>query len=168
MFADDDPHYSPLWQGHRAPFHAFQEAVFALAGAYDLREARTDDPASRIRISVDDVHGTPIVPSRTLPVAAFDDVLFAVQQLRNRRHEENRASGWTDQVNADRRAARWERWEARGADMADFRAGLRERFARAAHCTEQPALLIGRPAKPGETPNKKGVPVAKPRPTSSS
>lgn len=137
-YADDDPRLSPLWIGRRAPFHAFQEALGGLAGAYDLRDTRSDDPTTRVSLSVDDWHGTPIVAARRFPVAAFDDLLFAVQQLRTQRFQENRAFGWIDQANADRRAAVLDRWEARGADMDAVRAELRERYTEAARLTDQP------------------------------
>ncbi|QLJ06710.1 hypothetical protein HZZ00_37400 (plasmid) [Streptomyces sp. NEAU-sy36] len=145
MLADDDPQLSPLWTGRRAPFQAFQNALSSLAGAYDLRDTRSNDPMTRICISVDDWHGQPIVSARRIPVAAFDDLLFAVQQLRNQRFEDNRRSGWLDQANADRRAANLERWKARGADMTTIRAALRAQYTAAAHRTEQPA---GNPAHP--------------------
>ena len=132
MFADDNPQLSPLWAGRRAPFLAFQTALGGLAGAYDLRDGRSDDPTSRISLSVDDWHGQPIVAARRIPVAAFDDLLFAVQQLRDRRRDENFRFGWTGQVTADRRAAVLDIWAARGADMDAFRAELRAQFAESA------------------------------------
>lgn len=132
MFADDNPQLSPLWIGRRAPFVAFQTAVGGLAGAYDLRDGRSDDPTSRVSLSVDDWHGRPIVPARLFPAAAFDDLLFAVQQLRDRRFAENQRFGWTGQVTADRRAAVLDSWAARGADMDQVRAELRAQFAEAA------------------------------------
>lgn len=135
---DDDPRLSPLWVGRRAPFHAFQNAIGNLAGAYDLRDGRSDEPLTRISLSVDDCHGHPIVAARLLPVAAFDDLLFAVQQLRDQRFADNRRFGWTDQANADRRAAAAHRWQARGTDMDAFRAELRDRYAQAARRTAQP------------------------------
>lgn len=135
---DDDPRFSTLWTARRAPFLAFQEALAGLAGAYDLRNTRSNDPMTRVSLSVDDWHGTPIVAARRFPVAAFDDLLFAVQQLRAQRFEENRRNGWTDQANADRRAAALDRWKARGADMDQVRAELRDRYAEAARLTEQP------------------------------
>lgn len=138
MLADDDASLSPLWTGRRAPFHAFQEALGGLAGAYDIRDTRSNDPMTRVSLSVDDWHGRPIVTARRFPVAAFDDLLFAVQQLRTQRFEDNRRFGWRDQVDAERRAAVRDRWQARGTDMNDFRAGLRERFTEAARRTEQP------------------------------
>jgi len=138
VFVDDDPRYSSLWIGRRAPFHAFQEALGGLAGAYDIRDTRSDDPMTRVSLSVDDWHGTPIVTARRFPVAAFDDLLFAVQQLRNQRFADNRQCGWRDQADADRRAAVLDRWEARGADMDAVRAELRERYTEAARCTHQP------------------------------
>lgn len=137
-YADDDPRLSPLWIGRRAPFHAFQAAIAGLAGSYDVREARSEDRMSRVSISVDDWHGQPIVVARRFPVAAFDDVLFAIQQLRNLRRTENQQSGWIDQINADRRAAVRDSWAARGTDMNQFRAELRERYTEAARLTEQP------------------------------
>ncbi|MFJ1536395.1 hypothetical protein ACIOFV_50330 [Streptomyces mirabilis] len=137
MLADDDPRLSPLWIGRRAPFHAFQNALGGLAGAYDVRDTRSSDPMTRVSISVDDWHGQPIVAAHRFPVAAFDDLLFAVQQLRNQQFAENRRSGWLDQVDADRRVAVRDRWEARGTDMDQFRAELRERFTEAARLTEQ-------------------------------
>jgi hypothetical protein len=138
MYADDDPRLSPLWIGRRAPFQAFQAAIGGLAGAYDIRDIRSDDPMTRVSVSVDDWHGQPIVAARRFPVAAFDDLLFAVQQVRDRRRDENQQSGWIDQINAERRAAVRDRWEARGTDMDEFRSGLRERFTEAARLTEQP------------------------------
>lgn len=138
MFADGDPRLSPLWIGRRAPFHAFQEAIGGLAGAYDIRDTRSDDPMTRISLSVDDWHGTPIVTARRFPVAAFDDLLLAVQQLRTQRFEENQRYGWRDQANADRRAAVLDRLEARGKDMDAVRADLRQRYTEAARLTEQP------------------------------
>lgn len=145
MLADDDPQLSPMWTGRRAPFHAFQNALGALAGAYDIRDTRSTDPMTRISISVDDWYGQPITTARRIPVAAFDDLLFAVQQLRNQRLEENRQSGWLDQANADRRAAALDRWQARGADMNAVRAGIRNWYAAAAHRTEQPAGIPTHP-----------------------
>lgn len=138
MYADDDPRLSPLWTGRRAPFQAFQVAIGGLAGAYDIRDTRSNDPMTRVSISVDDWHGQPITAARRFPVAAFDDLLFAVQQIRDRRRQENQQSGWIDQVNADRRSAVRDRWEARGADMDQFRAQLRDRYAEAARRTDQP------------------------------
>jgi hypothetical protein len=132
VFADDNPQLSPLWAGRRDPFLAFQTALGGLAGAYDLRDGRSDDPTSRISLSVDDWHGTPIVAARRIPVAAFDDLLFAVQQLRDRRFDENLRCGWTGQVTADRRAAAWDSWQARGTDRDAFRAELRAQFAESA------------------------------------
>lgn len=135
---DDDPRLSPLWAGRRAPFHAFQDALGGLAGAYDLRTGRSTDPLTRISLSVDDWHGHPIVAARLFPAAAFDDLLFAVQQLRRERLADNERSGWTDQANADRRAAAAPRWQARGTDMDAFRSDLRHRYTEAAHRTVQP------------------------------
>jgi hypothetical protein len=132
MFADDDHRLSLLWAGRRQPFLDFQVALASLAGAYDLRDGRSSDRMSRVSISVDDWDGQPIVPARRFPVAAFDDVLFAVQQTAARRQAETRALGWTDLVNTERRAAARDRWQARGADMDMFRASLREGFATAA------------------------------------
>lgn len=140
MLADNDPRLSPLWAGRRAPFHAFQEALGGLAGAYDVRDTRSNDPMTRISLSVDDWHGQPIVAARRFPVAAFDDLLFAVQQLRNARFADNRSTGWRDQVDADRRAERLHVWHARGADMDQVRAELRARYAAAARLTDQPDL----------------------------
>lgn len=137
-YADDDPRLSPLWIGRRGPFEAFQWALFGLAGAYDIRDPRSEDPMSRVAISIDDWHGTPITAARRFPVAAFDDLLFAVQQLRAQRFEENRRYGWLDQANADRRVAVLDRWEARGEDMDAVRAELRERYTEAARLTTQP------------------------------
>ncbi|MFJ2961198.1 hypothetical protein ACIPIC_02675 [Streptomyces collinus] len=128
----DDPRLSPLWAGRRAQFAAFQDALTVLAGAYDLRDGRSDDLMSRVSLSTDDWHGQPIVPARRFPVAAFDDVLLAVQLLAARHRAENRASGWTAQVDAERRAAVWECWEARGTDRDAFRAGLRDDLAESA------------------------------------
>lgn len=128
----DDPRLSPMWAGRRGPFRDFQDALGGLAGAYDLRDGRSDDLMSRVSLSVDDWHGCPIVAARRFPVAAFDDLLLAVQQLRDRHFAENRASGWTAQVDAERRAARWECWQARGTDMDAFRAGLRDGLAESA------------------------------------
>jgi hypothetical protein len=138
MLADNDPMLSPLWIGRRAPFHAFQDAIGGLAGAYDLRDTRSTDPMTRVSLSVDDWHGQPIVAARRFPVAAFDDLLFAVQQLRNHRFEENQRYGWRDQTDADRRAAALDRWKARGADMDQVRAELRQRYTDAARLTDQP------------------------------
>jgi hypothetical protein len=132
VFADDNPQLSPLWIGRRTPFLAFQTALGGLAGAYDLRDGRSDDPTSRISLPVVDWHGQPIVAARRIPVAAFDDLLFAVQLLRDRRFDENRRSGWTGQVTADRRAAVLDSWAARGADMDQVRAELRAEFAESA------------------------------------
>ncbi|GGV91663.1 hypothetical protein [Streptomyces massasporeus] len=128
----DDPRLSPLWAGRRAPFQQFQDALGGLAGAYDLRDGRSDDPTSRVSLSTDDWHGCPIVPARRFPVSAFDDLLLAVQLLAARQRAENRASGWTAQVDAERRAARWECWQARGTDPDTFRAGLRDGLAESA------------------------------------
>lgn len=128
----DDPRLSPMWAGRRAPFGAFQTVIGQLAGAYDLRDGRSSDPMSRVSLSVDDWHGCPIVPARRFPVAAFDDLLLAVQQLRDRRLAENRQSGWIAQVNAERRAAARDRWQTRGTDMGEFQAGLRDRLAESA------------------------------------
>jgi hypothetical protein len=136
VFADDDPALSPLWAGRRRPFDEFQSALGGLAGAYDLRDGRSSDPASRISVSVDDWYGRPIVPARRIPVAAFDDLLCAVQQLRARQFAENRRSGWTGQATADRRAAARERWLARGADPDEFRERLRTEYAEAARLCE--------------------------------
>jgi len=140
VLSDDDPGLSPLWTGRRAPFHAFHEALGGLAGAYDVRDTRSDDPMTRVSISIDDWHGQPIVAGRRFPVAAFDDLVFAVQQLRDLRRQENEQSGWIDQVNADRRSAVRDHWEARGTDMDAFRAQLRERYAEAARLTDQPEV----------------------------
>lgn len=128
----DDPRLSPLWAGRRDRFAEFQTALGGLAGAYDLRDGRSEDPMSRISLSADDWHGCPIVPARRFPVAAFDDLLLAVQLLRDRRFAENRQSGWTAQVDAERRAAVRDSWAARGADMNAFRAGLRDDLAKSA------------------------------------
>jgi hypothetical protein len=164
MFGDDDPNYSPLWEGRRTPFHDFQIALGGIAGAYDLRNGRSNDPMSRIVISVDDWHGQRIVPVRRIPVDVFDDVLFAVQQLRDRRFRENRFTGWRDQAEADRKAASARLRNNRSADLDAFRAELRQQYAEAAQNSPQPEAIIGRPAKPGETPNRKGKPVSPPRP----
>ncbi|MDT0608834.1 hypothetical protein [Streptomyces lancefieldiae] len=145
MFADDNPRLSPLWTGRRAPFVAFQTVLGGLAGAYDLRDGRSDDPMSRISLSVDDWDGHPIVAARRIPVAAFDDILFAVQQLRDRQFEENQRHGWTGQLNADRRAAARDRWAARGTDMNDFRARLRAEYETAARRYEDAAGLFDGP-----------------------
>jgi hypothetical protein len=142
VFADDNPKLSPLWAGRRTPFVAFQTALGGLAGAYDLRDGRSDDPTSRISIPVVDWHGQPIVPARRIPVAAFDDLLFAVQQLRDRQFDENQRFGWTGQVTADRRAAVLDSWAARGADMDAFRAELRAQFAEAARRHEDADRLL--------------------------
>jgi len=128
----DDPHLSTLWAGRRARFAEFQTAIGGLAGAYDLCDGRSDDPMSRISLSVDDWHGCPIVAARRFPVTAFDDLLLAVQQLRDRRRAENRQSGWTAQVDAERRAAVRDSWAARGADMNAFQASLRDDLAESA------------------------------------
>jgi hypothetical protein len=138
VLADDDPKLSPLWIGRRAPFHAFQTALGCLAGAYDLRDTRSNDPMTRVSICVDDWHGQPITTARRFPVAAFDDLLFAVQQIRDRRIEENQRHGWTAQANADRRSAVRDHWKARGTDMNHFRAQLRDMYAEAARLTDQP------------------------------
>ncbi|KPC70893.1 hypothetical protein ADL27_53270 [Streptomyces sp. NRRL F-6602] len=138
MYADNDPRFSPLWEGRRDPFQTFQNTMRELGAAYDLRDGRSSDPLSRVSLSVDDWNGHPIVSAVRFPVAAFDDVLFAVQQLRSLRRTENRRRGWIDQADADRRAAVRERWEARGADMAAFRAELRSQYAEAARLTDQP------------------------------
>ncbi|MBL3664493.1 hypothetical protein JL475_00335 [Streptomyces sp. M2CJ-2] len=138
MLADDDPRLSPLWIGRRKPFYDLQWAIGGIAGAYDIRDGRSDDPMTRVSLSVDDWYGRPITSTRRFPVAAFDDVLFAVQQLRDRRFAENRRFGWIDQVDADRRAAVLDRWQARGADMDEVRAELRERYEEAARLTDQP------------------------------
>ncbi|CAM5392817.1 hypothetical protein STENM36S_06353 [Streptomyces tendae] len=145
MFADDNPALSPLWSGRRAPFVAFQTALGGLAGAYDLRDGRSTDPTSRVSLSVDDWHGWPIVAARRIPVAAFDDLLFAVQQLRDRRFDENRRCGWTGQVNADRRAAARDRWLARGTDPDAFRAGLQAEYEASARLHEDAASLLDGP-----------------------
>lgn len=137
-YADDDPRLSPLWIGRRAPFEAFQWAIFCLARAYDIRDDRSTDPMSRVSISIDDWHGQRITGAQRFPVAAFDDLLFAVQQLRDQRFEENRRYGWIDQANADRRVAVLDHWEAKGADMDAVRAELRERYTEAARLTTQP------------------------------
>jgi hypothetical protein len=140
VLADNDPRLSPLWVGRRAPFYAFQEALRGLAGAYDIRDTRSTDPMTRVSLSVDDWHGQPIVGARRFPVAAFDDLLFAVQQVRAARIAENRQTGWCDQIEADRRAARLSVWQARGADMDQVRAELREQYTAAARLTDQPVL----------------------------
>ncbi|QIJ61427.1 hypothetical protein [Streptomyces sp. JB150] len=139
MLADDDPRLSPLWRGRRGPFREFQAALAGLAGAYDLRDGRSSDPASRISVSIDDWYGQPIVEARRIPVTAFDDLLCAVQQLRARQFSENRRSGWTGQATADRRAAARERWLARGADPDEFRQRLRAEYAEAARLHEAAA-----------------------------
>jgi hypothetical protein len=132
MLADDNPKLSPLWAGRRAQFQALQDALSVLAGSYDMRDGRSDDPMSRVSISVDDWHGQPIVPARRFPVVAFDDLLLAVQLLAARHRAENVALGWVGQVDAERRAAVRDRWQARGADMDAFRAALRAEFAESA------------------------------------
>jgi hypothetical protein len=136
VLADEDPRLSPLWAGRRNHFQALQDALTVLAGSYDIRDGRSDDPMSRVSISVDDWHGCPIVPARRFPVAAFDDLLLAVQLLATRHRAENQASGWTGQVDAERRAAVRDRWQARGADMGAFRAALRAEFAESARLYE--------------------------------
>lgn len=140
MLADDNPGLSPLWANRRDPFHAFQTAIGELAGAFDLRDGRSSDPMSRVSLSVDDWHGCPIVPARRFPVAAFDDLLLAVQLLRSRRLAENQRAGWIAQVNAERRAAASPKWQARGADMDEFRAGLRDRLAEAARLHDSTSI----------------------------
>lgn len=137
-YADDDPRLSRLWIGRRKPFQDFQDAIRGLGMAYDLRHDRSDDPMTRVSISVDDWHGRAIIPAMRFPVDAFDDLLFAVQQLRDQRFAENRRFGWLDQANADRRVAVLDHWEARGADMDAVRAELRERYTEAARLTTQP------------------------------
>ncbi|MGQ4397896.1 hypothetical protein ACN6K5_000898 [Streptomyces violaceoruber] len=138
MIADDDPRLSPLWVGRRDPFHAFHDALALFAGAYDLRDGRSTDPMSRVTVTVSDWHGQDIVGGRRIPLAAFEDLLFAVQQLRDLRVSENQQSGWTDQVIADRRSAVADHWQASGTDMGDFRASLRDRYEKAARLTSQP------------------------------
>jgi hypothetical protein len=132
VLADDHPRLSPLWAGRRAPFQALQDALSVLAGSYDIRDGRSTDPMSRVSVSVDDWQGQPIVPARRFPVAAFDDLLLAVQLLAARHRAENVALGWVGQVDAERRAAVRDRWAARGADMDAFRAALRAEFAESA------------------------------------
>jgi hypothetical protein len=143
FFDDDDPRLSPLWRGRRAPFAAFQAALRGVAGAYDLRDGRSDDPMSRIAVSIDDWYGQRIVPARRIPVTAFDDLLHSVQQLRGRQFAENRRSGWTIQAQTDCWAANREQLLARGDDPDEFRQRLRTEYAEAARLCEASRLLDG-------------------------
>lgn len=140
MLPDDDPRLSPHWIGRRAPFNAFQTAIGHFTGAYDIRDGLSDDPMSRIELSLNDWYGQPITVPRLISVAAFDDLLLTVQQLSSRHQADLHSTGWMLQCNADRRMAVRDRWAAKGTDMAAFRAKLREDYAESARRNPQPPL----------------------------
>lgn len=126
---------SPQWSGQRRPFRLFQRAITRLAHAYDIRDGKNEP---RIRISVDDINGKPITATYSLPVAAFDDLLLAVQELADRSSEENRAAGWCHEDWADADISRMDKRAAAGKDLDEMQAKARDNYAAAARLATQP------------------------------
>lgn len=135
----DDSRLSPLWRGaRRRPFRRLQFAIFALARAYDIRDGQAED---RFRITVADVNGRPITPSYSVPLAALDDLLLAVQDLTACRRAENEAAGRSHEAWADADIARLDRQVAAGRDPQAIKAEARSNYAEAARRTDQPDQL---------------------------
>lgn len=132
----NDPRLSPLWRGaQRKPFRRLQLAIANLGRAYDIRDGKTE---ARFRITVADINGTPITPSYSIPVAALDDLLLAIQDITARRAAENQDAGRSHETWADTDISRLDKQTAAGKDPDLIRAEVRSNYAEAAARTPQP------------------------------
>lgn len=140
---DDDNHHSlsALWRGRRRPFTRLMRTLSTLGVMYDVRNgtaAGTGD--NRFRVAIQDVHGEPITGTCTLPVEALDDLLLAVEDIRKRRRQENKAQGYALQYAADSDLAHMAQRAARGEQPDFVRERARGYYEEAARRTTQPDL----------------------------
>ncbi|MEV6165767.1 hypothetical protein AB0L71_28410 [Streptomyces sp. NPDC052052] len=99
MTDENDPRISDLWRGQRTPILQLWATFRTIGAQYFIRHGRQH----AIQIRFYDVNGQPIVLEEALiPESAFDDLLLALRDLRDRRIKENEQQGWLDQYRADR------------------------------------------------------------------